>query len=127
MTTLRRIVLHLARNPAVGFADGDDSRGYTIFAPLDKDSKVDMAAWRASHAQCRVLKFSPEEEEQAEGLLTHNGTHWRIHYSGRGIRKDEPFSGLAVHRFAPGEYITIKNQDDVDLVYRVVDVTPLPN
>ena len=67
---LTRLTLRLSRNPEAGFPEGDDSQGYVITAPLDKDGKLDADLWRAHKKACTVIRFSPEESEKADGWLT---------------------------------------------------------
>ena len=85
---LSRITLQLARNP--GLPGGDPERGYTLVAPLTPDAHIDVEAWRADRKSCRVVRFSPVDDEHATGLLTHRGDHWSFHYDedvqGRRIR-----------------------------------------
>ena len=76
--SLTQVVLRLARNP--GFPAGDDSQGYVINAPLDPDSKLSVEDWQAHRDDCSVIRFKPGDERDADGKLTHRGSHWFIHY-----------------------------------------------
>ena len=76
--SLSKIVLQLARNP--GLPAGDASQGYTLVAPLTSEGQIDLDAWRAHRAECRVVRFSPDPDEHATGLLTHRGSRWFFHY-----------------------------------------------
>jgi hypothetical protein len=50
---------------------------------------------------------------------------WVFHYEGAdGAGEDDPTYRLGEHRFVPGEYVTIF-EDDGEHTYRVVSVDPL--
>jgi hypothetical protein len=117
-----QVVLRLARNP--GFPEGDDGQGYVLVAPLDKDDRLDVKAWRASRAACTVVRFKPGTERDADGLLTHNGDDWFFHYDEAREGKDEPAFRLGEHRLAIGDYVTIHENDGQSLTYRVTQRTP---
>ena len=76
--SLSKITLQLARNP--GLPGGDPSQGYTLIAPLTAEGQIDLDAWRETRAACRVVRFHPDPDERADGLLTHRGSHWFFHY-----------------------------------------------
>jgi hypothetical protein len=124
MSALKRITLRLARNPDAGLPDGDEHRGYTIVAPLDRDGRLDVDAWRSARKKCTVIRFSPDPDERADGWLTHHGSHWSIRYDEEGEGPDEPLFRLSEHRLAAGEYVSITDPDGPTLVYRITEVTP---
>lgn len=123
--TLNRIVMHLARNPEAGFADGDRGHGYTLVAPLTPGGEIDEEAWRTQKAHCTVLAFAPGEPLR-EGLLARRGHNWFFDYDRRDSDDDEPLFKLEQHKFEIGEYVTIKDHNDRSLVYRIDSKTPLP-
>ncbi|MGE0828441.1 MAG: hypothetical protein AB7O04_03705 [Hyphomonadaceae bacterium] len=123
---LSQIALRLARNPDAGFPDGDPERGYRIVAPLDADSRLDPAAWRANKERCTAIRFSPNEDEKADGWLSHRGSHWFLRYDEEEEGPDEPVFRLGDHVLRVGEYLTIHEADGDDLVYRVAEVRRLP-
>src|SRR5690606_12507230 len=114
---LSRIVLRLARNPGTEFADGDDRRGYTLVAPLDAEGYLDEAAFRAHREACIVRRFAPDEEPEA-GRLARRGNSWFFDYE-EGTDDDEPIHRLGDHRFVLGEYITVTDEDDRPLTYKI--------
>jgi hypothetical protein len=120
--SLTQVVLRLARNP--GFPAGDDSQGYVINAPLDPDSKLSVEGWQAHRDDCSVIRFKPGDERDADGKLTHRGSHWFIHYDEAREGDDEPVYRLGDHTLALGSYITIHESDGRDLTYRVVQHLP---
>ena len=120
---LNRITLRLARNP--GMPEGDDRQGYVITAPLDSDGHIDLEAWRAHRAACTVIRFHPDPDERADGLLTHRGNQWRFHYDEDEEGPDEPGYRLGEHAFRPGEYVTIAQHGEDALTYIVTEVMPV--
>ncbi len=124
MKDLSAIVLHLARNPSAGFPDGDRTRGYRIVAPLDREGRIDLEAWRGARARCTVVRFSPDEAERADGWLSHRGGRWFFRYDEDEEGPDEPLFRLGEHALRVGDYVTVHEADGEDLVYRVDDVRP---
>jgi hypothetical protein len=118
---LSRIVMRLARNPGTEFADGDDHRGYTLTAPLTADGMFDEAAWQGAKARCTVRRFMPDEDAE-EGRLNRRGQTWFFDYDDEDAADDEPIHRLGQHRFAPGEYVSITDEDGRLLTYKVTEV-----
>ena len=105
----RQIRLELARekeHPA-----GSAAHGYTIFAPLSKDGRIDADLWHAFRDFCRVVRFRPDEEEAIGHLIRRPGGSWAFHYDIRGNEDDEPGYHLEDERFEPGEYVSIREHD----------------
>jgi hypothetical protein len=119
--SLFQIILRLARNPA--FPAGDDSQGYVIVAPLDANDHLDPEGWRENRKLCTVVRFKPGEDRDADGLLTHNGSHWFFHYDEVEEGDDEPVFRLGEHRLALGDYVTIHENDGQSQTYRVAQRT----
>ena len=121
MITLTQLKLILGRNPNAGFPEGDDRYGYVIVAPLTHEGLIDPIAWHASRSKCKVVRFSPDPQERADGWLSHLGGKWRIHYEGADEGSDEAIDNLSEHRLFVHDYVTIKNPVGDALVYQVVD------
>ncbi|WP_421792400.1 hypothetical protein [Hyphobacterium sp.] len=119
---LSRVVMRLSRNPGTSHPDGDDHRGYTIVAPLDGSGHLDLDFWRKNREKCIVLRFSPDEDEKADGWLTHRGSHWYFRYDEEDEGPDEPVYRLGDHVLRLGEYLTIHEADGEDLTYKITDV-----
>ena len=119
---LYQIVLRLARNP--GFPEGDPDQGYTLVAPLDAEDRLDPVEWRLHREVCKVVRFKPGEDRDADGKLTHNGSSWFFHYDEPREGADEPVYRLGEHRLAVGEYLTIHENDGQLLTYKVTQHTP---
>jgi hypothetical protein len=115
---LTRIVLRLARN--LGFPEGDDSQGYLITAPLDRNGRIDIEEWRRERNACTVIRLKPGEERDADGRLTHRGGQWFVHYDEEGEGDDEPLYRLGDHALVVGGYVTIHESNGQDLTYQVV-------
>ncbi|KCZ87337.1 hypothetical protein [Hyphomonas johnsonii] len=120
---LKRITIQLARNP--GLPGGDPGQGYTIIAPLTAEGLLDVEAWRDVRKQCRVVRFSPDESEVADGWLTHHGSHWYFHYDEDDEGDDEAGYRLGEHVFKEGEYVTVASHGETPLTYKVTDVSPV--
>lgn len=121
--SMTQVVLRLARNP--GFPAGDDSQGYIITAPLDHDGRLSAADWGKARDACTVIRFKPGDDRDADGKLTHRGSHWYIHYDEDREGDDEPVYRLGDHSLALGSYVTIRESDGRDLTYRVAEHLPL--
>ena len=119
MSELTTIVLRLARNPDAGYPNGDPKRGYRIVAPLKSGGELDIEAWRANKEKCTVDRFSPNDEERADGWLSHHGSHWYFRYDEDEEGPDEPVFRLGAHKLVVGEYVTVQERGAEQLVYRV--------
>ena len=107
---LQHIVLHLARSSE--FPEGSLERGYEIAAPIDAASHLDPKEWRKVRTKCRVKRFSPDEGERC-GMLQHSpggaSGVWRIDYDDQPQQYGEKGVHFETHRFAEGEYITLRD------------------
>ena len=122
---LTRVVMRLGRNPDAGFPEGDDNHGYVVIAPLDAEGRLDVELWRANKDKCTVNRFTPGHEEDADGVLTHRGSHWYFHYDEEDEGPDEPVYRLGDHLLRLGEYLTIHEADGDDLTYKITESTRL--
>jgi hypothetical protein len=122
---LTRVVMRLGRNPDAGYPEGDDSFGYIVVAPLDKNGALDLKLWRANKAKCKVVRFTPDHEDDADGWLTHRGDQWWFHYDDDEEGDDEPVYRLGEHCLRLGEYVTIHEADGDDLTFKVTEARPL--
>lgn len=121
---LSKIRLELARNP--GFPDGDPNIGYEFEAPLDAAGHIDPDRWHANRSRCRVVRFNRDAEEEIGHLVRKPGGSWGFHYDIRG-GSDVDDSGyrFGTHRFSPGEYVSLREEDDELRTYKVARVTPV--
>jgi hypothetical protein len=120
---LKRIRLDLARSKEE--PTGSSSCGYELVAPLDRRGLLDIEAWKASRDRCSVRRFWHGEADKI-GRLTHKaggseGARWVFDYDDSRLDDDEAGYRLGSHKFVPGEYVTIQDQDNAH-TFRVVAV-----
>jgi hypothetical protein len=122
--SLSKIRLELARDP--DFPEGSPERGYEFTAPLGTDGRIDHDAWKDHRGQCRVLRFWEGESDEVGHLIRKPGGSWAFHYDLLGDPDDDE-SGyrFSDHVFRRGEYVSIKEHDDVIRTFKVVMVQPL--
>jgi len=100
--------------------------GYEIVAPLDRDGLLDPAEWRERRNLCRVRRFWGDEGDR-HGMLVHRsggagGASWVIDYDPHTRSDDETGYRLSRHRFVPGEYVSIQDEDDRLHTFQVATV-----
>jgi hypothetical protein len=121
---LRHVHLELARDQAHPY--GSARHRYEFIAPLDKDGHIDAAAWRAVKERCRVRRIGEDGTSEVGHVVHKRGGSWAFHYDIHGDPShDEAGFRFDSHNFAPGEYVSIKEQDGVlktFLVKAVVDL-----
>jgi hypothetical protein len=117
---LRRIRLELARDPE--FPNGCSERGYDFIAPIDDQGRIVLGAWKKLRDRCRVRRFWADEPDEV-GHLVHKPNGWAFHYDIRGdASHDEVGFHFDTHKFLPGEYVSIREQDGVLRTFGVVSV-----
>jgi hypothetical protein len=120
--SLHRIRLELARNAE--FPEGSNTRGYEFMAPLTADGSLDAEAWKAVRDACRVHRFWQDEDHEYGKLVHHRGHRWAFQYDGTDDEDEEPIFRFDRHRFAPGEYVSITEHDEVQRTFLVTEVVP---
>ena len=122
--SLMKIRLELARDP--DFPEGSADRGYEFVAPLGADRRIAEAEWKQKRDRCRVRRFWSGEEDEVGHLIRKPGGAWAFHYDLLGDPDDDE-SGYRFgdHTFRRGEYVSIKEHDDVVRTFTVVMVQPL--
>jgi hypothetical protein len=118
---LSRIRLELARTPV--FPQGNSHIGYDFTAPLDGQGVIDPDQWLTLKNHCRVRRFRPDEDDDIGHLVRKPGGSWAFHYDVRSddSEPDEPGYRFGAHVFKPGEYVSVREEDDM-VTYRVVSV-----
>ncbi len=121
--SFNKIRLELARDH--DFPDGSSERGYEFTAPLTNDGRISESEWKANRTRCRVRRFWSGDADEVGHLIRKPGGSWAFHYDLLGDPDDDE-SGYRFgnHRFVPGEYVSIKEHDDVVRTFRVMMVQP---
>ena len=129
MTTLphvlKRIRLNLARSKE--FPSGSARHGYEFVAPLGPDGHIDVDLWGQHRDHCRVRRFWAGEEEV--GRLVHRPrgkaeARWVFDYDQSSEDDDEAGYRFGSHAFAPGEYVSIRDEDGELHTFQVISVEP---
>jgi hypothetical protein len=122
--SLSKIRLELARDH--DFPDGSRDRGYEFTAPLADDGRISQIGWKALRERCRVRRFWSGEPDEVGHLIRKPGGSWAFHYDLLGDPEDDEAGyRFGDHRFIPGEYVSIKEHDDVLRTFKVMMVQPL--
>jgi hypothetical protein len=121
-TDLRHIRLQLAREP--DHPEGDPLHGYDVLAPLTETGRLDASAWKRDPAACRVRRFRPGEDDANGHLARKPGGQWIFRYD-RADEEAESGFRFGDETFAPGEYVSIKEDDAKFHTFKVVSVKPL--
>lgn len=118
---LKTVRLNLARTPE--FPDGSDRHFYRFTAPLTADGQLDPEGWKKHRDMCRVVRSWAGEEEDIGHLIHRPGGSWGFTYDLGGDEGDEAGFKLSTHRFVPGEYVSIRDDEGELNTFRVVTVT----
>ena len=122
--SLYKVRLELARDH--DFPDGSQTRGYEFTAPLDDANHIDHDLWNAGRDRCRVRRFWENEDDEVGHLIRKPGGSWAFHYDLLGdADDDETGYRFGNHVFRTGEYVSIKEHDDVMRTFKVTKVQPL--
>jgi hypothetical protein len=120
---LKKIRLELARTHE--HPDGDRNTGYEFTAPLDEMGHINADDWHKLKDRCRVRRFRQGEADDIGHLIRKPGGSWAFHYDIQSDAEDDE-SGYRFgdHMFKPGEYCSIREDDEL-VTYRVLHVEPL--
>ena len=122
--TMKTIRLELARDP--DFPQGSRDHGYDITAPIDDNGQLIAEDWKANRDICRVRRFWGDEEEEIGHLVRKPGGSWAFHYDIHGDEDDDETGyRFNLHKFLPGEYVSIREHDDELRTFKVVAVREL--
>jgi hypothetical protein len=117
----RRIRLELAREPE--HPAGSRRHGYVFVAPLDETGRIDAKLWKQNRADCRVVRFRPDDEDIGH-LIHRPGGSWAFHYDIDGDEDDEVGYRFADEKFVIGEYVSIEENEKMH-TFRVTSVEPV--
>ena len=124
---LQRIRLTLARSKE--FPEGSSHYGYELIAPLDGEGYLDVENWKVHRADCTVRHFAEGKDDQF-GMLVHkpggkDHARWVFDYDVKDASDDEAGFSFGTHRFAKGEYVSIRGTDGKLLTFAISAVEPL--
>lgn len=118
---LRHVRLELARDHE--FPNGSSRHGYEFIAPLDDSGQLDLAAYKRTKDRARVRRFWGSDPEEVGHILHKRGGTWAFHYDIHGdAAHDEAGFRFDTHKFAPGEYVSLKEQDGTLRTFLVTKV-----
>jgi len=120
---LKKVRLELARNSE--FPEGSPDHGYEFNAPLDADGYISVVEWKKRADDCTVRRFWGKGIEE-HGKLVRVKEHWMFDYLQDEDDDDEPIFRMSIHRFVPGEYVSITEHDGVQRAFKVASVTASP-
>lgn len=121
---LRHIRLELARDHE--HPEGSRAHGYELVVPLDPEGRISAELWRQIRDRCRVRRFWAGEKDEVGHVVHKPGGTWAFHYDIRGdAGHDETGFHFENHVFAPGEYVSLKEQDGAMRTFRVAAVAEL--
>lgn len=123
---LKRIRLELARSKE--FPTGSTRHGYEFVAPLDAKGHIDPDLWRQHREHCGVRRFWEGEDDEMARLVHKPGGsehgRWVFDYDEKAVDDDESGYRFGAHTFAPGEYVSIRDEDGEMHTFKVVSVEP---
>ena len=121
---LKRIRLNLARSKE--FPNGSERHGYEFVAPLDASGHIDVELWRKNREHCGVRRFWQGEADEVGRLVHKPGgaehARWIFDYDETAEDDDEAGYRFGTHAFRPGEYVSIRDDDDELHTFIVVTV-----
>lgn len=120
---LKQVLLHLARTKE--FPEGSARHYYRFVAPLDAEGHLDAEGWRKHRDQCRVVRSWGDEEADIGHLVHRPGGSWGFRYDIDGDEGDEAGYKLSSHVFIPGEYVSIRDDEDELHTFRVISVVDI--
>jgi hypothetical protein len=128
LTTLphgfKRIRLNLARSRE--FPAGSARHGYEFVVPLDEAGHINPELWRNHREHCRVRRFWNGAQEQIGQLVHKPGgaehARWVFDYDPSRSDDDESGYRFGAHAFVPGEYVSIRDDQDELHTFRVMSV-----
>jgi hypothetical protein len=122
--TFKRIRLEIARSR--DFPSGSAQHGYEFVAPLDRNGHIDPTLWRTHRDNCRVRRFWGDEEEIGHLLHKPGGpehAHCVFDFDDAAEHNDESGYRFGAHTFAPGEYVSIRDEAGELHTFRVRSVS----
>jgi hypothetical protein len=113
---MQQISLRLASGP--GLPEGDPFWGLELTAVLTPEAQIDAIAWELDPEPWPARRFWPDRDDW-HGELIRAADAWAL----RAKQDDnEPLWLLEGKLFRPGEYVTIRQPDGEEWVFRTVGV-----
>lgn len=114
---IRHVRLELAR--CHDFPEGSPERGYQLSLPLTKDGYLDADGWLEHRDQMGFHRFWDGNDDH--GQVRHSRRGWNLEFTDGSDEEEVIFRGDQ-HRFAEGEYISIKERDGIMRTFQVAEV-----
>ncbi len=114
---MRKVRLELAR--CHEFPEGSREHGYELEVPLTPAGKLDHESWLKHRHGATFRRFWGDEENRGE--LRHDHRGWFFSLAPASPEDEVIFRGDE-HRFAAGEYLSIKEHDGITRTFRVTSV-----
>ena len=114
---MRTVRLELAR--CHEFPEGSAAHGYELKLPLTPAGNLDRDTWLKHRQDSVFRRFWGGAEEQ--GQLHHRHHGWMLSFT-PDDEYDEVIFRADDHRFAAGEYLSIKERDGVTRTFRISGV-----
>lgn len=123
---MRKIVLEEAR--AKGAPAGPGVHAYEFVAPLDSRGFINLEAWKKERGRCFVHRLEHGRIVD-RGLLIHRaggvgGANWAFDYELGTNEDEEEGYRFGAHAFAPGEYVSIRDDEGEMRTFKVASVAP---
>ena len=121
---MRHVYLELARDRE--HPNGSSEHRYDFIAPLDAEGHIAVEAWRPLRERCRVRRVAGAGPAEVGHVVHKRGGSWAFHYDIHGdAANDEAGYRFDEHKFIPGEYVSIREQDGVLRTFLVKAVVEL--
>jgi hypothetical protein len=122
--SMKKVRLELARDH--DFPVGSSERGYEFVAPIDEQGHILADEWKKARERCRVRRFWGHDDDETGHVVRKPGGAWAFHYDIHGdVDDDETGFRFDNHLFKIGEYVSIREHDDVIRTFRVALVLPV--
>jgi hypothetical protein len=117
-----KVQLRLAREP--GHPEGSGLQGYDIVVPLDKERRIDAAAWKKNRELCRAVHYKDSEEHDIGHVVHLPGGAWTLRFDISGDDEDAVGYRFGSEHFVVGEYVSLREGETLR-TYRVIAVEEL--
>jgi hypothetical protein len=122
---MRKIVLEEAR--AKGAPAGPGVHAYEFVAPLDEAGFINLEAWKKERVRCFVHRLEHRKIVE-RGLLVRRaggvgGATWAFDYELGTTEDEEAGYRFGAHAFTPGEYVSIRDDEDELRTFKVISAT----